>query len=263
METMHYNEKKKSSKGIVISLVLFCLLGVGIIVVALKNEPEPVIMGKDKSDIQQLVDLGDNDSKATMAQNKNINYEIKDKAYNDKSNVKIKSDMTLPIISVNGEELNELNSKIDEEYTKLFNGFKEQMATADSKYTYKVSYNVYDNMVGTDKILSITIWQRMQDDSAKKNSMEKIQSINIDLSTKKTVTEYDIAMEILGKDYMSKIKTVLKDYVVSKNMMKEEDFVYALTGLENFYVKDSKFHIMFNNGELVDSKYGILDITIE
>ena len=41
-------------------------------------------------------------------------------------------------------------------------------------YTYLVSYNAYDNMVGTKKVLSITIYQRVRDDSAKKNTTEKI-----------------------------------------------------------------------------------------
>ena len=45
-------------------------------------------------------------------------------------------------------------------------------------------------------------------------------------------------------------------------MIKEDEFTYAITGLENFYIKDSKVHMIFNSEEIVNSKYGIIDITI-
>ena len=72
----------------------------------------------------------------------------------------------------------------------------------------------------------------------------------------------DIFVSILGIDYKTQIKSVVKDYVVSKNMMKEEEYTYAITGLENFYIRDSKLHIVFNEGELVNTKYGVLDIVV-
>ena len=46
-------------------------------------------------------------------------------------------------------------------------------------------------------------------------------------------------------------------------MMNESDFTYATTGLEEFYIKDSNLHIVFNAGELVDKKYNVVDVTIE
>ena len=68
---------------------------------------------------------------------------------------------------------------------------------------------------------------------------------------------------MLGKDYKMIVRNSIKGYVVSKKLMDESDFTYALTGLENYYIKDSKIHIIFNEGELVDKKHGVLDITIE
>ena len=39
---------------------------------------------------------------------------------------------------------------------------------------------------------------------------------------------------------------------------------YKVNKISNkpFYIKEGKLHLIFNEGELVDSKYGVLDITI-
>lgn len=263
METMHYSEKKKSSKGVVIAFLLFVLIGSGIIYFAISSEEEPVVIGSQESDIQRLVDLEKEETVQTTNLNSIINYEIKDVTYNDSSNSKIKSNITLPKVSVEGEELVDINAQIDKEYTELFAKFKEQMTSVESKYTYIVSYNVYENMIGTEKVVSITVYQRMRDDSAKKNTMEKVDTYNIDLATKELVSQFDIAKELLGKDYKSIIRSASENYVVDKGMMKGSDFTYAITGLEDFYVKEGIFHIIFNEGELVDKKNGVLDIEIK
>lgn len=262
METMHYREKKKSYKGVIITLFLFVLIGGAIILFAINSEQEPVIIGSQESDIQRLVELDKEDAIETASKNASISYEVKDVTYNDTSNVKIKSNMTIPQIFVEGEELTEINSKIDQEYNDLFTKLKEQMSSAESNYTYIVSYNVYENMIGTDKIVSLTLYQRVRDDSAKKNTMEKVDTYNINLATKELTTQFEIAQELLGKDYKSVIKSEVEDYVVQEGMMKESDFTYAITGLENFYIKDGSFHIIFNEGNLVDTKYGVLDIEV-
>ena len=47
--------------------------------------------------------------------------------------------------------------------------------------------------------------------------------------------------------------------IVENKMVSEDDeFVYALTGMENYYIKDEVFHIIFNEGELVDKKYKVV-----
>lgn len=262
METMHYSEKKKSSKGFVIFFFLFVLIGGAIIVFAMSNENEPVVVGSQETDIQRLVDMEKEEKEETKNKNANITYEVKDVTHNDTSNSKIKSQITVPKIIVDGEELTEINSEIDKEYTDIFSKLKDQMKDVDSKYTYIVSYNAYENMVGTDKILSITIYQRVKDDTAKKNTTEKVTSYNIDLAKKEKITEFSVASSILGKDYKSLIKEKVQDYVVEKGMMKESEFTYAITGLEDFYIKDGVFHIVFNEEKLVDKKFGVLDIEV-
>lgn len=262
METMHYSEKKKSSKGFVIFFFLFVLIGGAIIIFAMANETDPVVIGSNESDIQRLVDIDKEEKEETKTKNQNITYEVSDVTHNDSSNTKIKSEMTLPKITVEGEELTEINEEIDKEFTDIFSKLKEQMKSVESKYTYIVSYNIYENMVDTDKILSVTIYQRVRDDSAKKNTTEKVSTYNIDLATKEKVTEFSVAASILGKDYKSIIKGKVQDYVVENNMMNEEDFTYAITGLEDYYIKDGVFHIIFNEEKLVDKKFGVLDIEV-
>lgn len=262
METMHYSEKKKSSKGFVIFFFLFVLIGGAIIIFAMSNENEPVVVGSQETNIQRLVDMEKEEKEETKNKNANITYEVKDVTHNDSSNSKIKSQITVPKITVDGEELTEINSEIDKEYTDIFSKLKDQMKDVDSKYTYIVSYNVYENMVGSDKILSVTIYQRVKDDIAKKNTTEKITSYNIDLAKKEKITEFSVASSILGKDYKSIIKGKVQDYVVEKGMMKESEFTYAITGLEDFYIKDGVFHIIFNEEKLVDKKFGVLDIEV-
>ena len=262
METMHYSEKKKSSKGFVIFFFLFVLIGGAIIIFAMSNENEPVVVGSQETDIQRLVDMEKEEKEETKNKNANITYEVKDVTHNDSSNSKIKSQITVPKITVDGEELTEINSEIDKEYTDIFSKLKDQMKDVDSKYTYIVSYNVYENMVGSDKILSVTIYQRVKDDTAKKNTTEKITSYNIDLAKKEKITEFSVASSILGKDYKSIIKGKVQDYVVENGMMKESEFTYAITGLEDFYIKDGVFHIIFNEEKLVDKKFGVLDIEV-
>lgn len=266
METMRLTEKKKSSKGVIIGLLLFFIIGGAILYFAVKTEEEPSVVGTnpDETQTQSLVDIEAMDKEEIIRKNQSITYEVKDNKIKDSSNAKMKSNMTLPEISIEAEELTELNSDINKYYTEMFTSLKEQMASASSKYTYTVTYKVYDNMIEENKIISITIYERIVDDSAKKNTMNKIKTYNIDAASKEIITSSNnIAQTLFGKDYKTIIRDAIKDYVVSNKMMKETDFNYTYTGVKPFYIKDGKFHLIFNEGELVDKKYGVLDITVE
>ncbi len=263
METMHYSEKKKSSKGVVIGLILFILIGCGIIVFALNYEEKPQLIGSKESDIQRLVDLEKEDEENTKNEHSTINYEVKELKHSDKSVSKIKSDIKVPQIYIEGEELTELNKEIDTKYQELFVKLQSEMKNVESNYTYLVSYETFENMVGTEKIISVVITQKVRDDNAKKNTSESIAVYNIDLSTKEEVELASVASQLLGKDYKTIIRSAAVNYVVGKGMMKESEFTYAITGLEEYYVKDGVFHIIFNEGKLVNEKYGVLDIEVK
>jgi len=137
------------------------------------------------------------------------------------------------------------------------------MKSAENKFTYTVTYNKYENVIGDKKILSLTIYQRVIDDASKKSTTNKVESYNIDLSTKKVVEQQDIMLDLFGKEYKSKVNEVIKNYVISKGYISESNYTYTLTGLENYYIKDEKMHILFNEDEIVDKQYGVLDIIIE
>ena len=265
METMRLTEKKKSSKGVVIGLVLFFAIGTAILVFGIKTEEEPVTVGNSTdTQTQSLVDVEKVDKESLKEKNQNIKYSVTDKKITDSSNSKMKANMTLPLISIDSEELTTINEEINKYYTEMFSSLKEEMGAATSKYTYKVTYNVYDNMVEENNIISVTIYERIVDDSAKKNTMDKIKTYNIDAATKEQISQSnDIALTLFGKEYKTVIRDAIKDYVVSNNMMKEADFNYTYTGVKPFYIKDGEFHLIFNEGELVNSKYGVLDITVK
>ena len=153
METMRLTEKKKSSKGVVIGLLFFFIIGGTILYFGLKMESEPEVVGTstDNTETQSLVDVDKANKDELTKKNQSIEYSVTDKSIKDSSNTKMKANMTLPVISIESEELSSINSEINKYYTDMFNSLKEQMASASSKYTYTVTYNVYENMIEENK----------------------------------------------------------------------------------------------------------------
>ncbi len=258
MDTLRYDETKKSSKGPIIGLLLFFIIGGAILYIALANESKPVIIGNQPTEeVNSFIDIYDEPSNTMNLED--ISYSVNDKKYSDKTNSKIKSNITLPVISINGEELTELNEKIDKKYTELFAEMKTQMATVESKYTYKVTYSIYENEIGDTRVVSVTIYHRTIDDATGAYASENIDTYNIDVKTKLELTQSEVATMMFGISYKTKLKNSVKDYFVSNNIIPEDEYTYAITGFENFYVKEGKFHIIFN-GEIIKDKY--FDVTI-
>lgn len=269
METMRFREtKKKSYKVHITFIMLFLIVGAGITYVAIKNEKEPALIGQAQSDITVSSNLDETtDALAdvdTSSQNDDMSklYQITNKTISDKTNPKIKANVTLPVISVGGEALTKVNDEIYNKFNDEYQGFKKTMANADNNFTYTVTYKVYNNIVGSKKVVSITLYARIIDDSAKTNSMEKIGAYNIDLKDGTILTQNDIVADILGATYKDQIKNKIKDYVVNNHMIKESEYNYSYTGLEVFYIKENKLHLIFNPDDIADKKYGILDIVI-
>lgn len=263
METMRYAEHKKSSKGIVIFLFLFIIVGGVTIFLAMKEEKEPEIIGSQKSDIQKLVDLDKDTIEEEKNKNANIKYEIKDRVIKDNTNKKISGNITLPEIYIEGVVLKEINDNIEKDYADTFLGLKEKMDSADNKFEYNVSYVYYDNMIGSKRVISVVINQKIIDSSNNNVTMEQINTYNVDLLDKAKISQSDIARNTLGKDYKVILKNKVLDYLVKNSIMSEEEFEYTITGLENFYLKEDKLYIVFNPDELVDKKFGILEIEID
>ena len=214
METMRYQENKKTSKWPIFAFLSFVIIGGALIYIGISNEDEPEIVGKTRDEVQSLVDIY---SKETLSkiddENKNIediDYLITDEKFVDSSNTKFKADIILPKISIEENELTNLNEEIREKYVSLFKSVKDEMNSAENKFTFKTSYKYYDNTVGDRRILSITIYQRIMDDSEQTTTTDKVETYNIDLKTKELVEEKTVAQILLGKEYKTIIKNINK-----------------------------------------------------
>lgn len=266
METMRFRETKKSSyKGQIFLIVFFLLVGAGITYFAISNEKEPTLLGQSQSDIADKSDLDESDALTEVekpVENASDLYKITNKTISDKTIKKIKANITVPVISIKDELLTTLNDEIYNKFNDTYAAFKKTMEKVDNNFTYTVTYNVYDNIVANKNVISITIFERMIDDSAKVNSMEKIYTYNIDQKDGSILKQEDIVAYLLGSTYKDKIKNGIKDYVTDNCNIKEAEYNYSYTGLETFYIKDNKFHLVFNPEEIADKKYSILDIII-
>lgn len=266
METMRYTERRKSSKGFVFGFLLFVILGSVIIFLSVKSENKPVVIGKknnnDVIDENPLVNVKDNDTIQT-SNNDVIEYKVDVKKYEDKSNKKIKADIELPTIFINSEELTNINSDIYKKYTDFYLSLKETMKSVENNFTYKITYDTYENTVDGKRIVSLKIYQRVIDDESKKTTTEKIEVVNIDLETSKIIKNEDVIPSLFGIDYKTIIRACINDYIEENKIMSKDDLVYSYTGLENFYINEGNIHLIFNEDELVPKKYGVLDIVIK
>lgn len=269
METMRYSEVRKKGKGPIIGFAAFVIIGCAFIAFGMYISEGNSIFGNGEVigglvNIYEDVNIYRNEPDIpTIAGFEDVTYNISEKTYSDKSNKKIKSSISIPSISIDGVELTDLNNQINKEYTDRFASFKETLSSAENTYTYKVTYNVYENVIGDKKVISITIWQRTVDDSNSSSVFDKIDTYNIDVVTKELVSTEDAAKTVLGDTYSNIIKDGIKSYVVSKCGQDESTFLYTMSGFEKYYIKNGNFHIIINTGEIVDKKYGVLDIIIK
>ncbi|MGN1013646.1 MAG: hypothetical protein ACI4ON_07475 [Clostridia bacterium] len=267
METIRFTEKRKTTKWPAIIVMVFLIIGGGFVAYAINNEDNPKMLGfssiEAPTESDGLENVGQTDAEK-LAQAMNLNYEIKDISSVDKSTSNFVSDIHLPTIYVDGKEITELNAKIQAEYTTRFDNLKEQMTKAESNYSFNVTYTYFDNIVGLKKIVSLVIKQQIIDVDSQKVTSEKVTTYNVDLSAKKTLAQADVLLDLLGKDYKDTLKKQVKDYVVNAGYIKESEYNYEITGLENFYIQDSKFHIVFNgdSDNIVDSN-DVIDIEIQ
>lgn len=267
METIRYTERRTTKKWPAIVVMIFLIAGGCFVAYAIKNEDNPRMLGLSfepaATTIDGLESVEMTDAEK-LEQAMNLNYEVKEISSKDQSRKNYVSDIHLPAIYVDGKEITELNAKIQSEYTNRFETLKEQMVDADSNYSFNVTYTYYDNIVGLKKVVSLLVKQQIIDVDSQKVTSEKLTTYNVDLSSKKTLAQSDVLLDILGKDYKEVLKTSVKDYIVNNKYVSESQYNYEITGLENFYIQDSKFHIVFNpeTDSIVPKNSGIIDIEI-
>lgn len=259
METMNYNKVRKGSGAGIVSFILIIVLGTVVVFYGMANEPEAVILGEDA-----LVDVYEEPVIDAVSDNvEELEYKVSNATIKETSG-KFKANITLPKISVNGEGLLDINENIKTKFNNRYTTLKSENATSlENKFTYKVTFKKYETILESgETIVSFTIYERIIDDSKGIDTMYNLYGYTINVNTKKLLTQEDIAPTILGSTYLEKIREGVKNHIVSEKMMSEEDYIYSITGLEEFYIKEGKFHIIFNTGEIVNKKYEHLDIII-
>jgi len=261
MEMMNYNrDNKKKSKAGIFGFLLFACLGITATFYMIANEPEPIVLGQDlyvpttSTNVNEIDIYSEEDIE-------NITYEIKNEVSKTTSG-KFKSSIAVPEVWINGVELKDINNEILSKFTTRYNSVKGEVKDLENKFTYKVTYNKYESTIGNKRILTFTFYERIIDDSAGNDVTYKLYGYNIDLVTGKLMTQDEAGTVILGTTYKTIIKECIKEFVLNEGLFTEDTYMYSLTGLEEFYVKGGKLHIMFNPSEMGDNK-DYLDIIID
>jgi len=256
METMNYDKIKNKSNAPFISFVTFILLGSGVVAYTLINEQKPVIIGENP-----LVQV-DSPNVQEQPENKEIEYAIKSVSRTE-NNTSYKASIVLPEISVDNVDLTDINEQIKNRFVSKYELLEKDTAgNLENDFTYKVTYKTYEMETNDTKVLSILIDETIAAGKSDTFSSKKYGYV-IDLGKKILLSQDEAAPLILGYSYRNDIKEALKDYIVDNNIVSEDDYNYSITGLEEFYIKDNEFHIIFNPSEPFDEKFGIIDITME
>lgn len=264
METMSYNKiKKKNSNMGVYAFFLFIILGTGLVTYSIINEPKPTVLGEDP--LKNIEIYEDEEVEETLGENTvnldEIICKVDSKSVSSK-NGNFSINMELPVISINGALLDDINSDIQNHYNQRSNALLEQMKSAENKFTYKVTHKVYENKVGEKRIVSITVHERIVDNASGTTTTDRVDAYNIDLAERKSLTQEEAALEVLGANYSALIREQVKSTVIEAKMIEETKYDYTITGLEQFYIKENSFHMLLNEDEVVDKKYGVVDINI-
>lgn len=261
METMNYNKinKNKPNAGI-ITFLLVIIFGSAIVIYSMINEPKPKIIGQDA-----MVNIyKDDDTIETVAEPaKEVKYKVNSRVKTETTG-NFKANISLPLVTIDKLEVSDINNQIYSKFEGRYNTLKEENAKSlENKFTYKVTYKKYENKLESgETILSFTIYERIIDDAKGIDTMYKLYGYTVNLQDKVLMTQDDIGPIVLGPTYKTMIREQVKSYIISNKMISESKYNYSMTGLEEFYIKDGKFHIIFNKGDVVNGKYEHLDITI-
>ena len=100
-------------------------------------------------------------------------------------------------------------------------------------------------------------------DNVEKHLKDADENLNLAHNSQtKILAQEEAALDTLGSNYSALIREQVKSTVVASKMIAESKYNYTITGMEQFYIKDGKFHMLLNEGEVVDKSYGVVDVTI-
>jgi len=263
MEMMNYNRhSKKGPKLGLFGFTLFTCLGTATVFYMINNEPSAKVLGENMYIPVGSVNIYQENNENIYSEDylKAIKYKvISNTDKTTKGNLKL--NMSVPTILIDGKEITDINDKILNKFTERYEAVKSQSDSLENKFTYKVTYNVYESMLENKRVLSFTFYERIVDDMSGEDTTYKLYGITIDLATKQIITQEDVAPVILGSGYKNRIKSTVKEKLITKKFFTMDNYSYSMTGLEEFYVRNGKLHIMFNPGELGNNK-DYIDIVI-
>ena len=268
MELMNYERgSRKKSKAGLFGFVVFSCIGTASVFYLMKNEPEPTVLAENLylpvGSVHIYEEREENPNVDIYSEEYLDDIEYKVEKHTDKTTKgNFKKNISVPKIKINDVSLDDVNKFILNKFAERYEAVKEQSASLENKFTYKVTYNTYESKIEGKRLLSFTFYERIVDDMAGKDMTYKLYGITIDLANGKIITQEDVAPIILGNTYKTIIKDTVKAYAVSKKLFTEENYTYAMTGLEEFYVKEGTMHIMFNLKELGSNK-DYIDIEIK
>mgnify|MGYP003296620870 CR=1 FL=1 len=73
-------------------------------------------------------------------------------------------------------------------------------------------------MINNKRVLSFTFYERIIDDLSGTDATYKLYGVTIDLATGEILTQEDIAPVILGSSYKNKIKSTVKEELITKKI---------------------------------------------
>lgn len=265
METMSYNKIKKRKTNIgVYAYFLFIILGTTLVAYSIINEPKPTVLGEDplkEVEVYEEIEASEEVTSENTIKLEDITYDVGTTTVINKEG-SFSINMTLPVITVNNVKLDNINKEIKDHYEEKANTLLADMKNAENKFTFKVTYKVYENKVGDRRIVSITVHERIVDNAAGTTTTDRVDAYNIDLAEEKVLNQEEAALEVLGTNYSALIREQVKSTVIAAKMITEDKYDYVITGLEQFYIKENKFHMLLNEDEVVDKRYGVVDVAI-
>lgn len=256
MELMNYNRigNNKSNTSVVM-LLLFIILGSGIVVYGIMNEPKPKVLGENA-----LVEVNSIYTENAI-EKKDIAYNITSILRTEKK-TNYQASITVPQLEVDGVLLTDINNEIKQRfYTKYDDLSVQGENSLENTFLYKVKFQKYESEINNQKILSIVFTETI---TAKDNQTfsDKQYAYVINLNDRKILTQDDIGAMILGYNYRNILKSNIKVTVIQNGLMTEDNYSYSLTGIEECYVKDSVIHVIFNSGSNFDKLTKVLDIEV-
>lgn len=261
METMNYNRDNKKNKKLgIVAFMLFTCIGTASTIYLMANEPKAKVLGQDMYIPVNTDNVNSNVEVYNEMNVEDITYTASSKVYkNTKSN--FKANINYPEININSVKQDEINNKILDRFKSRFENLKSEASSLENKFTYKVTFNEYESKINGHRLVSYTFYERIIDDETGLDTTYKLYGYTIDLATKEILTQEEAANIILGSTYKTIVKDAVKDYAIKNKLYTSSNYSYITTGLEEFYIKNEKLHIMFNVGELGNKK-DYLDILI-